>query len=66
MVLWYPGICQGLSNVSFEQDSTSRGGFQNIMSHVPAENLAKLWIPQSDTCDFQKSCGQSLEDHLFL
>ena len=33
MVLWYPGICQGLSNVSFEQDSTSRGGFQNIMSH---------------------------------
>lgn len=39
---------------------------QNIMSHIPAENLAKLWIPQSDTCDFQKSCGQSLEDHLFL
>ena len=32
MVLQYPGICQGLSNVLFEEDSTSWGSLQNIMS----------------------------------
>ena len=34
------------------------------MSHIPAENLAKWWIPQSDTCDFQKSCGPKLRGPL--